>query len=189
MIRVAVAFILLIYLAMAFKLEKERLAFEDQPDAQDELDEQEQQYEARERARERDDPDEQDKGEQDEANEPYEGQDDLHDEEQDEYVLNETTDRDEQKERDEQDKNEEDNKVIERFTKKHTCLSNWLKSRSLSNYTKYISNELRFPAVSAIENFHILNTCCTFCCTWRPRFHVFPRLVLVTCFPALGACC
>jgi len=138
MIRVAVAFILLIYLATAFKLEKERLAFEDQPDAQDELDEQEQQYEARERARERDDPDGQDKGEQDEANEPYEGQDDLHDEEQDEYALNETTDRDEQKERDEQDKNEEDNKVIERFTKKHTRLSNWLKSRSLSNYTKSI---------------------------------------------------
>ena len=39
--RVAVTFmiILLISLAMAFKLEKERLAFEDEPDKQDERDE------------------------------------------------------------------------------------------------------------------------------------------------------
>ena len=40
MMRVAVAFILLISLAMAFKLEKGRIAFEDEPDEQTELQEQ-----------------------------------------------------------------------------------------------------------------------------------------------------
>lgn len=47
--RVAVTFILLIFLAMAFKLEKGCLAFEDQPDKQDERDEPDEQTDLQER--------------------------------------------------------------------------------------------------------------------------------------------
>ena len=46
---VAVTFILLIFLAMAFKSEKERLAFEDQPDKQDEREEPDEQTDLQER--------------------------------------------------------------------------------------------------------------------------------------------
>ncbi|XP_020620253.1 FK506-binding protein 3-like [Orbicella faveolata] len=76
--RVAAAFILLISLAVAFKLEKELPVFEDDPDEQyepaeqDEPDEQDEPHELYEPA-EQDEPDEQDEpAEQDEPDELYE---------------------------------------------------------------------------------------------------------------------